>query len=128
MHPRLSNGFGDSAVPFNETFADERNSCYDPLRRNRLAEQRAAQRATLPICTMDDPNNPYPALNFLVKHGKWLPPSVAGAAVLAGLLVAFVSAAWWAVPVGVAAGAFLYLVMCSYVELVRVIVDMLLPK
>jgi len=77
---------------------------------------------------MDDPNNPYPTLNFLVKHGKLLPPAVAGAALVAGLLVAVFAAAWWAVPVGVAAAAFLYLIMCSYVELVRVIVDMLLPK
>ncbi len=34
---------------------------------------------------------------------------------------------WFAVG-GVCGGAFMYLIMRSYVELVRVIVDMLLPK
>ncbi|MBI4193850.1 MAG: hypothetical protein HY526_02100 [Betaproteobacteria bacterium] len=70
----------------------------------------------------------YGALNFLVRYGDWvacaagLLPAVAGVvAWAAGLTVAYAAA-------GIVGGAFLYLVMRSYVELVRVIVDMLLPK
>ena len=38
-------------------------------------------------------------------------------------------AGWvWAVPVCIAAAAFLLLILRSYVEMVRVLVDMLLPK
>ena len=73
-------------------------------------------------------NPAYPALHFLVRHGDWIAAIVSLAPVAAGILawaagmsVAFAIA-------GVAGGAFLFLIMRSYVELVRVIVDMLLPK
>jgi hypothetical protein len=70
----------------------------------------------------------YRALNFLVRHGDWV-------AALAGIVPAALGLAAWATGMpaaygvaGMVGGAFLYLLMRSYVELVRVIVDMLLPK
>jgi hypothetical protein len=70
----------------------------------------------------------YGALYFLVRYGDWvaavfaLAPLAAGTlAWVNGLSIAFLAA-------GIVAGGFAYLIMRSYVELVRVIVDMLLPK
>ncbi len=77
---------------------------------------------------MEDPNNAYRTLNFLVQHGKWLPPVVAGATLLVTVGFTIINASPWAIPLGIGVAGFLYLIMCSYVELVRVIVDMLLPK
>ncbi len=78
---------------------------------------------------MDPIANPkYATLDFLVRYGDWVAiigaalPLIGGvAAWLAGLSALFVLG-------GVVAAAFAYLLMRSYVELVRVIVDMLLPK
>ncbi len=70
----------------------------------------------------------YRTLYFLVRHGDRvaifvaLAPFVAGLwAYAAGLSIGYAIA-------GLAGAAVLYLIMRSYVELVRVIVDMLLPK
>jgi hypothetical protein len=75
----------------------------------------------------DEPTS-YAALHFLVRHGATvalvfaLAPVVAGAAAwLMGFHALFAVG-------GLVGGAFVYLIMRSYVELVRVIVDMLLPK
>jgi hypothetical protein len=79
---------------------------------------------------MDDENqrNPYWMLHFIVKHGGWiaivagvLPLLVSGAAVVCG-------APWWSLAVGAVGTAFLFMLMRAFVELVRVMVDMLLPK
>jgi hypothetical protein len=73
-------------------------------------------------------NPSYGALEFLVRHGDWI------AVVVALMPIAGGVAAWAAgmsvvfVPVGLVGSALAYLLMRSYVELVRVIVDMLLPK
>jgi len=72
--------------------------------------------------------NDYPMLHFLMRWGK---PAAAGLAVLvlvAGIWAAVSTGQWlWAVA-GIIAGAVGYALALSYVELVRVIVDMLLPK
>lgn len=74
------------------------------------------------------PNPTYPTLHFLVRYGDWVAAAVALAPALGGVLAwaAGMSVAFAAA--GILGGAFLYLIMRSYVELVRVIVDMLLPK
>ena len=70
----------------------------------------------------------YGALNFLVRYGDWV-ASAAGLIPAAAGVLAWVTGLTAAYAVaGIVGGAFLYLVMRSYVELVRVIVDMLLPK
>lgn len=76
---------------------------------------------------MNGPNPSYPALHFLVRYGGWLAWLVTAAVAAAGVL------AWAAghpalLAAGLVGSAFAYLVVRSYVELVRVIVDMLLPK
>ncbi|AQV99180.1 hypothetical protein BJN34_35480 (plasmid) [Cupriavidus necator] len=70
----------------------------------------------------------FPALHFLVKHGNVL-------ALLLAICPPFGSLLLWAMGgspvflvVGALGGTFLYLIMRSYVDLVRIIVDMLLPK
>lgn len=77
---------------------------------------------------MSGPAPSFHALHFIVRHGGWL-------AWLVTLAVAASGLAAWAmgypaslVAVGFVTAAFVYLVVRSYVELVRVIVDMLLPK
>ena len=80
---------------------------------------------------MDDvqPTNPtYPALNFLVRYGDWVAIVVAIVPmVLGGIAWSMGMPAVFGIA-SLAASAFLYLMMRSFVELVRVIVDMLLPK
>ena len=77
---------------------------------------------------MEDPNSTYSTLHFLVKHGNHLANGVAIAVLLLGPVLWAINGSVWGVPVCIAAAAFLLLILRSYVELVRVIVDMLLPK
>ena len=80
--------------------------------------------------TYEPPPSPYWMLHFIVKHGDWI-AVVCGALPLVasvGAVVLCNGVPWWAVAVGAAGSAFLFLLMRSFVELVRVIVEMLLPK
>ena len=73
-------------------------------------------------------NPKYPVLGLLVSYGDWLAVLVAALPIVAGIALCLSggSALW--IAGGIAGGAFLYLIMRSYVELVRVIVEMLLPQ
>ncbi|MCA3072712.1 MAG: hypothetical protein ING77_11740 [Rhodocyclaceae bacterium] len=67
-------------------------------------------------------------MNLIVRHGEAL-AVVSGLLPLLGAIAAFVLGTHWVVVVaGAVAGGFLYLLMRSYVELVRVMADMLIPK
>lgn len=77
---------------------------------------------------MEDPNQTYRTLHFIVRHGDRLALAVTIGTLLACVLLSVATGALWSLPLGIVAGAFMYLIMRSYVELVRVIVDMLLPK
>jgi len=70
----------------------------------------------------------YAALHFLVRRGNLL-AILFGLAPLVGAIIA-VAFGYTALLLvaGVIAAAFAYLIMRSYVEMVRLIVDMLLPK
>jgi hypothetical protein len=78
---------------------------------------------------IETPPSPYWMLHFIVKHGDWI-------AIVCGLLplIAAVGAVLicpmtaWVIVAGAGASVFLFLLMRAFVELVRVIVDMLLPK
>jgi len=71
----------------------------------------------------------YPVVNLLVSHGKWFAAIVAVLPVLAGLyLVVLGGMGWIFLCAGAVAGAVLYVIFKSYVELVCIIADMLLPK
>ena len=73
--------------------------------------------------------SPYWMLHFIVKHGDWVALVCGALPLLASILgVALLTVPAWAIVVGAVGSAFRYLLMRAFVELVRVIVDMLLPK
>lgn len=72
--------------------------------------------------------NPYRTLHALVKYGDQGVLVVTLGALLLGLAATVATHSPWAIPAVLAADALLYVLARSYVELVRVIVDMLLPK
>ena len=73
-------------------------------------------------------NPEYRTLHFIVKYGDWIARLAALAVVAGGLVLWLAGAPVWIAAAGLLGGALLYLVLQSYAELVRVIVDMLLPK
>ena len=79
--------------------------------------------------TFDTPPSPYWMLHFIVKHGDWIAIVAGLSPLLASIAaVAAYSMPLWTIAIGAGGSAFLFLLMRSFVELVRVIVDMLLPK
>jgi len=70
----------------------------------------------------------YPTIKLIVERGNMLALVVGLLPVLGSLVLLALGTHWIAVPAGAVASAVLYLLMLSYVELVRVIADMLLPK
>lgn len=77
---------------------------------------------------MESPQSQYRILHLLVEHGDKGAIAVTVGALLIGLVAVFLTGAFLFAPVVLLASALLYIVARSYVELVRVIVDMLLPK
>jgi hypothetical protein len=70
----------------------------------------------------------YPALNFIARHGT---KAAIGLGIVAfGIVVALALPSWgWiAAPAGALCGAFTFFLCKSYVELVRLICDMLMPR
>ncbi|HEY3917876.1 MAG TPA: hypothetical protein VGL83_08780 [Stellaceae bacterium] len=70
----------------------------------------------------------YPTLRFLERHGGWLAIAVGLAALFAGIVAVLLGASLWWLLAGAVAGGALYLLARSYVELIRLMTDMLLPK
>ena len=70
----------------------------------------------------------YPIINFLVRHGHRFAIGVALLPVAAGFCLAYAGGGWPYGAGGLVTGAILYVIMKSYVELVAIIADMLLPK
>jgi hypothetical protein len=72
--------------------------------------------------------NDYPMLHFVMRWGKLAAACLAVAVLVTGLWTAISTGQWlWAIG-GVVIAVAGYGLALSYVELVRVIVDMLLPK
>ncbi len=71
----------------------------------------------------------YRVLRFLERRGDAV-AVVFGLLPLAAMVAAwfFLGWSWYAIGAGAAGGALLWFFMRSYVELIRLIVDMLLPK
>jgi hypothetical protein len=70
----------------------------------------------------------YPMLHLLVRRGRGFALALALAVAAAGIWAAAASGQWaWAVA-GIGAAAVFYGLLLSYVELVKLIIDMLLPK
>jgi ABC-type uncharacterized transport system permease subunit len=72
--------------------------------------------------------NDYPMLHFLMRWGKLAAAALAVAVFAAGLWAAVSSGQWLWGAAGAVVAVVGYGLALSYVELVRVIVDMLLPK
>jgi hypothetical protein len=70
----------------------------------------------------------YPVLHFLERHGGWI-AAVVGVVPFAGsvLAVALGATAWWLAG-GILGTVVLFVAARSYVELIRLMTDMLLPK
>jgi hypothetical protein len=72
--------------------------------------------------------NDYPMLYFLLRWGRLSAAVLAGVVVIAGALLSISTGNWLWTPAGGIVAAVGYALALSYVELVKVIVDMLLPK
>ncbi len=72
--------------------------------------------------------DPYWMLHLIVRHGDWIALVSGALPLLASVAGVVCGLPWWSLAAGVAGSAFLFMLMRSFVELVRVIVDMLLPK
>lgn len=70
----------------------------------------------------------YPIIHFLVRHGHPFAIGVALLPALAGIGIFLAGGPWLYGAGGIAAGAVIYVLMKSYVEMVAIIADMLLPK
>jgi predicted PurR-regulated permease PerM len=70
----------------------------------------------------------YPIINFLVRHGHPFAIGVALLPALAGLWILLAGGPWLFGVGGLVAAPVLYVLMKSYVEMVAIIADMLLPK
>src|SRR5271166_3066582 len=70
----------------------------------------------------------YPTLRFLERHGDAIAILVSLCPLATGIITAWLGASAWWVLAGAAASAFLYIAARSYVEMIRLMTDMLLPK
>lgn len=70
----------------------------------------------------------YPTVQFLVKHGNRFALTLALLVILFGIALSWLNTSWIILAGGVVGGAVLYVILRSYVELVQIIADMLLPK
>ena len=78
--------------------------------------------------TIETPPTPYWMLYFIVKHGGWLAAVTSALPLLACVAAIACGAPVWLLAAGFVASVLLFILMRSFVELVRVIVEMLLPK
>lgn len=70
----------------------------------------------------------YPTVQFLVTHGGRLAVAAGLSLAFAGLWAATAGCGWYWAPVGIVGGGIAWLGLASYVELVRIIADTLLPR
>lgn len=70
----------------------------------------------------------YPTLRLLERYGDWLAIAVAATPLVAAIIAFLLGASAWWVAAGIVAGGFLLLAARSYIEMIRLMTDMLLPK
>lgn len=70
----------------------------------------------------------YPTIRFIVERGNLLAIAIGVLPLLGAAALVLLGVHWLALAAGAIASAVVYFLMRSYVELVRVIADMLLPK
>jgi hypothetical protein len=70
----------------------------------------------------------YPVIRLIVERGNLLALVIGALPLLGAIALVVLGVHWFALIAGAVASAVVYFLMRSYVELVRVIADMLLPK
>ena len=70
----------------------------------------------------------YPTIKLIVEKGNALALAIGLLPLLGAIVLVACGVHWLVLAAGIVGSAVLYLLMRSYVELVRVIADMLLPK
>ena len=70
----------------------------------------------------------YPMLNFISSKGKFIAVLLGLAVVLGGICFGVMLNCWYISPVGIVAGIVLSGILFSYVEIVRIILDTLVPR
>ena len=70
----------------------------------------------------------YPVIRLIVERGNLLALAIGALPLLGAIALVVLGVHWFALIAGAVASAVVYFLMRSYVELVRVIADMLLPK
>jgi hypothetical protein len=70
----------------------------------------------------------YPIIKLIVERGNLLAAAIGVLPLLGGLALLILGVHWFALVAGAVGSAVVYFLMRSYVELVRVMADMLLPK
>ena len=70
----------------------------------------------------------YPILRVLERHGGWISLLVALVPVAISIWFVAMGAGQWWIAAGLGGGGVIYVLAKSYVELIRVMIDMLLPK
>lgn len=68
----------------------------------------------------------YPILRFWAQHGRLIAMLVGLSVACGSIVLAVLSHLLW-LPAGLAAAVFVWLLLLSYAELVRVLMEMLLP-
>lgn len=72
--------------------------------------------------------DPYPTIKLIVERGNLLAIVIGLLPLVGALVLAAFGIHWLVVIAGAVASAVVYFLMRSYVELVRVMADMLIPK
>lgn len=70
----------------------------------------------------------YPTLRLLERHGAWLAIIVAATPLIASVVATVLGQSAWWILAGAGAAGVLFIGARSYVEMVRLMTDMLLPK
>jgi len=70
----------------------------------------------------------YPTIKLIVERGNLLAIVIGLLPLLGGIAAAALGIHWFVLVAGAVTSAVVYLLMRSYVELVRVMADMLIPK
>ena len=70
----------------------------------------------------------YPVVQFLVARGRGLSVALAALVLLGALALGLTSGVLWLLPAGLVASGLLLGLLLSYVEVLQIIADTLLPK
>lgn len=70
----------------------------------------------------------YPIINLLHRHGTILAAGLAACVPFGALAFFLAGMAWPVLPIGILAGAVVYVLARSYVELIHIITETLMPR